>query len=301
MPRSRLRTASTTWAPRSASTLAVSRPMPPLAPVTTNRRPSWRGTSRQRSVLVRVRFCPRARRTRSDVGRGRRGSPSGPTVQSRSWICWMVRGRISRAASPPSPSGKVTSRVTLSCTRWLPPSSRTLWPSARAWKVSNGARLPAMWSRSAAPQPTRAASSSSTGVKSGSSPGPMETPPPRLLVAFQRCSPIWWRSTLRWVSGPSSAAMGVSLPPTPRTLREGRSRAEANNSAGTPGKAQSDTPGPLKGGRSATCVEGAGPFPRNTTDPEPQGLGVRCWTVTRGEFRPTAVPLGGMRARRWPR
>ena len=30
-----------------ARALAVSRPMPPLAPVTTNRRPSWRGTSRQ--------------------------------------------------------------------------------------------------------------------------------------------------------------------------------------------------------------------------------------------------------------
>ena len=228
LPRSRLRTASTTRAPRSASTLAVSRPIPPLAPVTTNRRPSWRGTSRQCSVLklfgVPDVFAPARSASTGDFGGElpatyATGSPRvtvRPTVQSRSWICWMVRGRISRAASPPSPSGKVTSRVTVSWTRWLPPSSRILWPSARAWNVSNGARLPAMWSRSAAPQPTRAASSSSTGVKSGSPPGPIETPPPRPLVAFQRCSPIWWRSTLRRVWsfswGPSSAAMSASLP-----------------------------------------------------------------------------------------
>ena len=98
--------------------------MPPLAPVTTNRRPSWRGTSRQVRLIRPGSLEPLGRR----LARDRRGDlPSTyatgsprvtvrPTVQSRSWICWMVRGRISRAASPPSPSGNVTSKVTLSWT-----------------------------------------------------------------------------------------------------------------------------------------------------------------------------------------
>jgi hypothetical protein len=50
-PRARLRTATTTCAPRAANALAVSSPTPPLAPVTTNLRPSWRGASRQGSTF----------------------------------------------------------------------------------------------------------------------------------------------------------------------------------------------------------------------------------------------------------
>ena len=52
-------------------------------------------------------------------------------------------------------------------------------------------------------QPAMAASSSSTGVKSGSSPPvPMKVSPPRALVALNRPSPILVSPMLRSVSGP---------------------------------------------------------------------------------------------------
>ena len=93
-PLSRLRTASTTWAPRSASALAVSGPMPPLAPVTTNRRPSWRGTSCQGSPSHQA-GCAASASSTVRPSTYATGSPRvtvRPTVQSRSWICWRVRG-----------------------------------------------------------------------------------------------------------------------------------------------------------------------------------------------------------------
>ena len=47
------------------------------------------------------------------------------------------------------------------------------------------------------PQPASAARSSSTGVKSGSSPCPIGRTPPRMLVALNRFSPMMLRSTVR--------------------------------------------------------------------------------------------------------
>ena len=51
------------------------------------------------------------------------GSPSWtvrPTVHSRSRVCASDRGSTARAASPSSPAGKLTSKVTDRSTRWLP-------------------------------------------------------------------------------------------------------------------------------------------------------------------------------------
>ena len=54
----------------------------------------------------------------------------------------------------------------------------------RRRRTSPSARLPVIRSTSIAPQPASAASSSSTGVKSGSSPEPTGSTPPRALVAL---------------------------------------------------------------------------------------------------------------------
>ena len=156
LPRSRLRTASTTWAPRSARTLAVSRPMPPLAPVTTNRRPSWRGTSRQGSTFIR--------RTASTRGRWGRRPGRGP---AEGHLALDVRDRVAEGHGPAHGAEPVldllegarqdlagrVAALTLGeghvqrhpeLDQVVPSSSRTLWPSALALNVSNGARLPAM-------------------------------------------------------------------------------------------------------------------------------------------------------------
>ena len=94
----------------------------------------------------------------------------------------------------------------------------------------------------------------------------------------------WWRSTLRRVWsfswGPSSAAMSASLPPTHGVPREGRSRRRTTPRG--PGKAQSDTPEPLKGGRSSTCVGGAVPSPATRRTPSHVGSGSVAGR-TRGE------------------
>ena len=94
------------------------------------------------------------------------------------------------------------------------------------------------------------------GREVGVLPGPMETPPPRPLVAFQRCSPIWWRSMLRGlVSGASSAAMA---------RKPATTRAEA-------------------------CSTDVRVPPPQHDGPRATRLGVRRWTVARGEL-PSGPP-----------
>ena len=73
---------------------------------------------------------------------------------------------------------------------WLPLSSRILWPSPETANDVGTARRLVIASMFDAAQPASDARNSSTGVKSlSSSPEPMGSTPPRLLVASKRPPP----------------------------------------------------------------------------------------------------------------
>ena len=106
--------------------------------------------------------------------------------------------------------------------RWLPSASRTLRPSACTSNAVLEVRLWVIASTSSALHPAIAASSSSTGVKSGSSPPvPKKVSPPRALVALNRARPMRVISTLRRLS----SVMPHSLP------ERGRARAWVSGGA----------------------------------------------------------------------
>src|SRR5690606_33628415 len=87
------------------------------------------------------------------------------TVHSRSRERSTAPGRRSRAASPPSPCGKVTDTVTVTGPRWLPCSSRTFRAAAETSKASGSASREVSMSTSMPEHPATAASRSSTGEK----------------------------------------------------------------------------------------------------------------------------------------
>ncbi len=105
------------------------------------------------------------------------------TVQRRSWDVFTARGRIARARSAPSSSGKATLKVTRRFAMRLPCSSLILSPVTATENSAGSACRPVATSTSAAEQPPMAASSSSTGVNSAPPSVLNVIVPPRGLVA----------------------------------------------------------------------------------------------------------------------
>ena len=122
------------------------------------------------------------------------------TVQVRSCEVFAARGRIARAASPASPGGKVTEKVSVRSLSTLPVWSRTTSASTRAPNVSAGLRRPVTTSMSTAEQPASAASSSSTGENPSSALLPNRSCTPRGLRARYTPSSSRSRVTQRWSS-----------------------------------------------------------------------------------------------------
>src|SRR5580704_6485934 len=146
------------------------------------------------------------------------------TVQS--WSCdrRTASGSTARAASPPSPGGNTTRKVTSMAARWLPPESRTLSAPTSTPNASGSARREVRMSTSIAVHPPSAARSSSEGVKSASSPVPMAIRPPRSLRAVNRPAVTLSMDTPRCAG---SVAM-------PSTLPDVRVRPEAPVVPGSP-------------------------------------------------------------------
>src|SRR5579875_58344 len=124
------------------------------------------------------------------VATGVPGSTVRLTVHSRSCDRRTAPGSSARAASPCSPSGNLTWKVTTIPARWLPASSRTFSAPTRTSNAPGSARREVRMSTSGAVQPPIPASSRSTGVKSV----PMPIVPPRPLLAAYLLFPI--RSSL---------------------------------------------------------------------------------------------------------
>ena len=166
----------------------------------------------------------------------------------------------------------------------LPPSSRTLWPSARA---SEGLERRPL-ARDVVEVGGTAADQGREQQLDGREVGILAGADGHAAAAAR-----WSPSSGAHRSGGGRRCDGSGHSAGSRARLPWRQPARAPDIARPRHRSCLETTSSPERCRSATCVGGAGPFPRNTTDPEPHGLGVRCWTVTRGELRPTAVPLGG--------
>ncbi len=138
------------------------------------------------------------------------------TVQVRSCDACAARGSAWRAASPASPAGNVTSKVTSMSCRRFPTASRTLCASTCTVNASGSLRRAVTASMSAAEHAPIATSSSSTGVNVAPSSPETRSSPPRTLRATNTPGSARSRVIQRWVSvmptscpKPASPATGV--------------------------------------------------------------------------------------------